>query len=230
MLPAAPHIPHAVSAGLASVAVRAPAGIVAQKLLQLCDFPVAAPSANLSGRPSPTTAAHVAKTLDGKIAAILDGGATSIGIESTVLDLGSDVPQILRPGDISAEAIQAVIGELALGTANADAPSPGLRHRHYQPKDMQLSLVDETAIAAAWQQNVAILCFEETASDLTKSAGEREALLLALPKIARAYSARLYAALYELEQSGPGELLVEAVPQTPDWVAVRDRLLRASAS
>jgi len=230
VLPAAPDIPKAVTAGLDSVAVRAPAGTVAQKLLKMCDFPVAAPSANLSGRPSPTSAAHVAKTLEGKIAAILDGGATRIGIESTVLDLGSELPQILRPGDISAEAIQAVIGELALGTAGADAPSPGLRHRHYQPKDMQLSLVDEAAIAAAWQQNIAILCFEETANYLSENMGEREAPLLVLPKEARAYSARLYGALYELEQSGPGQLFVESVPQTSEWVAVQNRLLRASAT
>ena len=153
------------------------------------------------------------------MAAILDGGPTSIGIEYTVLDLGSEVPPILRPGDISAEAIQTVIGELAPGNAGADAPSPGLRHRHYQPKDMQLSLVDEAAIAAAWQQNIAILCFEETANYLTENTGERGAPLLVLPKEARAYSARLYDALYELEQSGPGQLFVEAVPQPSECVA-----------
>ena len=224
VLPAAPAVPKEVTAGLDSVAVRAPAGMVARELLKLCQFPVAAPSANLSGRPSPTTAAHVAATLDGKIAAILDGGSTSIGIESTVLDLCAEHPRILRPGDISAVAIQQIIGDLRSSRPEQDAPSPGLRHRHYRPEGMRVRMVETEAIATAWDTDVAVLALQTTANRL----GKRSGPTVVLPADARSYAAGLYSALYELENSGAKELLIERVPDAPDWAAVNDRLQRAA--
>ena len=224
VLVAAPWVPKAVTAGLDSVAVRAPAGNVARELLALCEFPVAAPSANLSGRPSPTCAAHVAATLEGKIAAILDGGRTRIGIESTVVDLRGKRPRILRPGDISAAAMQQVVGELETGKPGWDAPSPGLRHPHYQPEGLQLYLADGDAIGEAWDDDVAILCLTTTANKM----GSRSAPLVILPANPRAYAAGFYDALYKLEGSGASKLLIERVPGTPDWEAVSDRLKRSA--
>lgn len=226
VLPASPAVPKEVTAGLDSVAIRAPANSAAQALLEACSFPLAAPSANLSGRPSPTTADHVAATLSGKIAAILDGGPTEVGIESTVLDIRELPPQILRPGFISEAQIKAVIGTVSFAKGTESAPSPGLRHSHYQPKGIELHLTDSASIAAKWQQGVAIICFEETAQAL----GARNNVLVTMPNNVAAYGAELYAALYALERSGESQLYIEKVPDTPEWRAIRDRLERATQS
>ena len=100
-LPTKKSVPDAVTCGLETVAVRMPAHPVARKLIELCDFPIAAPSANLSGRPSPTTAKHVMDDLNGKIEYVIDGGSTQVGLESTVVDLHSNPPLILRPGGVT---------------------------------------------------------------------------------------------------------------------------------
>ncbi|WP_080843831.1 L-threonylcarbamoyladenylate synthase [Cytobacillus gottheilii] len=131
--------------GLSTVGVRMPDHPVALALLQKTKLPIAAPSANSSGRPSPTAAEHVWDDLQGKIAGIVDGGTTGVGLESTVLDCTEDVPVILRPGGITAQQIQEVIGEIAVDPALTDVEqqpkSPGMKYRHYAP-DATLVLVD----------------------------------------------------------------------------------------
>ncbi|MCG8416038.1 MAG: threonylcarbamoyl-AMP synthase [Pseudomonadales bacterium] len=224
VLPASSVVPKEVTAGLNSVAIRAPANPVAQALLMECEFPLAAPSANLSGRPSPTSADHVATTLSGCIAAILDGGITDLGIESTVLDIREFPPSVLRPGSISKKQIEAVTGDVRLATNTSNAPSPGTRHRHYQPQGMRLRLVDAEAIAAKWDEAAAILCFEDTA----QAQSTRSKPVISLPRDVTAFGAELYSALYTLEQSGEKLLYVEKVPDTPEWDAIRDRLARAA--
>ncbi len=133
------------TAGLSSVAIRIPDHPVARALLQSCGLPLAAPSANRSGKPSPTTAGHVIADLDGRIAGILDAGETGVGVESTVLDLTVSPPMILRPGGISLEQIEEVIGEVTLDPSLGEevvAPrSPGMKYRHYAP-DAPLWIVD----------------------------------------------------------------------------------------
>ncbi|MED3623855.1 L-threonylcarbamoyladenylate synthase [Neobacillus thermocopriae] len=125
------------TAGLSTVAVRMPDHPVALALLRACRLPIAAPSANSSGKPSPTTAAHVVEDLNGKIAGVLDGGPTGVGVESTVVDCTEDVPVILRPGGITREQLEAVIGEVRIDPAltnEAEQPkSPGMKYRHYAP-------------------------------------------------------------------------------------------------
>ena len=218
-------VPEAVTAGLGSVAVRVPVNSVSQRLLQGCSFPLAAPSANLSSRPSPTQASHVAATLDGRIAAILDGGETELGIESTVLDIRGAEPRLLRPGTITLSAIESIVGEVSSSDAAiGSAPSPGLRHRHYQPQGISLQLVDTQVLAQAWDESVAIICLENS----TANRGVRNAPLLCMPNNASDYGAKLYAVLYELEQSGVTTVLVEKVPDSPQWQAVNDRLRRAA--
>ena len=148
LLPRTAEVPDAVTAGRALVGVRMPAHPVARELIRLAGLPIAAPSANLFGRPSPTTAAHVLADLDGRIDAVLDGGQTTVGVESTVFDLGARA--IYRPGAVTAEMIAQVIGDEIQVTAAADVPcrpaapeslpSPGMGMRHYAPQ-AQLVLV-----------------------------------------------------------------------------------------
>jgi L-threonylcarbamoyladenylate synthase len=126
------------TAGLETVAVRMPDHPVALALLQVCGLPIAAPSANSSGKPSPTTAGHVLDDLAGKIAGVVDGGATGVGVESTVVDCTEDVPVILRPGGVTREQLEAVVGEVAVdpaleGEGSQRPKSPGMKYTHYAP-------------------------------------------------------------------------------------------------
>ena len=130
-----PEVASSVSAGLSTVAVRMPGHRIAVELIGAARTPIAAPSANASGRPSPTTAAHVLEDLSGRIEMILDGGTTNIGIESTVLDVTTDPPMILRPGWITKEMLSEVIGPVAPTVSDHELRrSPGTRHRHYSPR------------------------------------------------------------------------------------------------
>src|SRR6266511_1173404 len=137
VLPRAPAVPLVTTGGLETVAVRVPAHPVAQALLHAASRPIAAPSANRSGRPSPTRAEHVREDLDGRIEIILDGGPTPVGVESTVLDMTSEPPTLLRPGGVTLEELTDCLGEVGvLGSDDEEAAgrSPGLRYRHYAPR------------------------------------------------------------------------------------------------
>lgn len=141
ILPKSKIIPDEVSAGLPTVAVRFPSHPVARALISAAGLPLAAPSANLSGSPSPTTAGHVMNDLSGKIEAVLDGGACGVGVESTVITLATNPPRLLRPGGITLEQLRGVLGEVALDPAvlhplaqGVKATSPGMKYKHYSPK------------------------------------------------------------------------------------------------
>lgn len=124
-----------VTAGLPTVGIRIPDHPIALALLELADVPVAAPSANRSGRPSPTSAGHVKEDLDGKIDLLLDGGCTQVGVESTVIDVTGEIPILLRPGGVTLEKLQAVAGDVLTDTSLQEKPrSPGMKYRHYAPK------------------------------------------------------------------------------------------------
>ena len=147
LLPKKPCVPAAVNAGLPSVAVRIPSHPVARRLLEVCGGPVAAPSANTSGRPSPTTAQHVMDDLHGKLPLILDGGECQVGLESTVIDLTSPIPTVLRPGGVTPEMLLTVLKEVKVADSvlrplreGEKALSPGMRYRHYAPSG-QLTMV-----------------------------------------------------------------------------------------
>jgi L-threonylcarbamoyladenylate synthase len=229
VLPAADVVPDVVTAGLGSVAVRAPDNPVAYALLAAVGRPVAAPSANASGRPSPTRAEHVVRTLAREIDAVLDGGETRVGLESTVLDLRGDRPRVLRPGAVTLAQLRAVLGEVDGPHAqDDDAPSPGLRHRHYAPA------VDDVAFTGdlddAWLSGAALLLRAATAAALEAKHGPRDAATARLPDDAAGFGRELYAALYRLEEAKPARLLLEPAPDGDEWRAVRDRLKRAAAS
>ncbi len=136
VLPKAARVPFMATANLETIGVRMPENDLAREFLRACDVPLVAPSANLSGRPSPTTWQAVAEDLDGRIDCILQGAATRIGLESTVVDCTSDVPLILRTGAITLEDLQAIVPETRVyRQSKGEQPkSPGLKHRHYSPR------------------------------------------------------------------------------------------------
>ena len=169
-----PRVPQEITAGLETVAIRMPQHPAARDVIRAAGVPLAAPSANRSGKPSPTTAAHVMEDMKGRIEAVLDGGECSVGVESTVVDMTGDVPRILRPGAITQKQLKRVLGknvEIDEAVFHEVAPgqpvrSPGMKYRHYAPKAPVLLFVgapDVTAraIEQEMQPHDAVLCFDE---------------------------------------------------------------------
>ncbi|MFI5229253.1 MAG: L-threonylcarbamoyladenylate synthase [Gemmatimonadales bacterium] len=232
VLPKRGEVPASVTAGLGSVAVRIPSHAVARALLRAAGIPVAAPSANRSTQLSPTTAAHVAKSLGDAVDVILDGGPTTVGIESTVVDLTGTHATLLRPGVISVPELEVVIGPLVMAThtvADGEArTSPGLMERHYSPR-AELRLVDAIDIASAVAgerargRKVGLLVL--TASPTPDAHAAEQ-----LPGDAAGYAAWVYGALHRLDDAGSDVIIVERVPSDAAWLGVRDRLERAAAS
>jgi L-threonylcarbamoyladenylate synthase len=171
-------IPDEVSAGLSTVAVRIPSHSIARAIISKSGLPLAAPSANRSGSPSPTTAAHVMNDMNGRISAIVDGGECSVGVESTVLDLTGDIPKILRPGGITPEQIRAVTGELQIDSAvtgrleeGAVASSPGMKYKHYSPNAKVILVKGKPSAFSSFVnsqkgEGIAAMCFDGEEYDL----------------------------------------------------------------
>jgi len=173
VVPRGKRIPSSVCAGLDTVAVRCPSHKVASAIIRASKVPVAAPSANTSGRPSPTTASHVIADMDGKIDMIVDGGASDVGLESTVLDITASPPRLLRPGGVTPDEIQSVVGEITIDKAVTEkidprkpVRSPGMKYRHYAPR-APITIVDgapyKTAkyILSVCDRSDGVLCFDE---------------------------------------------------------------------
>lgn len=204
-----------VSAGLDTVAVRVPNHSTAQNLLRATDRPVAAPSANPSGKISPTTAAHVMDGLNDRIAAVLDGGNCTVGLESTVVDVSGPAPVLLRPGGISFEELAEVIGPLETANGSRDSPkSPGMMERHYAPNTpLRLN-------AASANDGEILLAFgpdaPSSALNLSPSASLTEA------------AANLFAMMRTLDESGANGIAVMPIPETELGQAINDRLRRAA--
>ena len=167
------NVPDQVTAGLDTVGMRCPAHPLCRAVIQAADVPVAAPSGNTSGRPSPTTAAHMLEDMDGRIDAILDGGPCSVGVESTIVDLTCTPPRLLRPGGITLEQLRAALGEVAVDPAvtrlmgAGERPrAPGMKYRHYAPKAPVTVVTGEPERSAAYIAAHAgpgdgVICFEE---------------------------------------------------------------------
>jgi L-threonylcarbamoyladenylate synthase len=210
-----------VGARNATIAIRVPAHGVALRLLAACGLPLAAPSANRSEGISPTTARHVVESLP-DVPLVLDGGPCAWGIESTVLDLTVAPPRLLRPGALGLRALREVTGPIALpadpvtdGTAR---PSPGMSRRHYAPR-ARVILTRDVEDVGGLPGPVGLLAYD--ADD-----GPHREVLSADP---REYAADLYAALHRLDDAGVRTIIVQEVPESEEWLAVRDRLSRAAA-
>jgi L-threonylcarbamoyladenylate synthase len=236
-------IPNVTVADLETVAIRMPKHKVALALIKQSSCPIAAPSANLSGNPSPTTAKHVYEDLNGRIDAILDGGSTNIGVESTVLDLSVDPPMVLRPGGTTFEALRQVLGNVQLHPfveAEKELPlgkikSPGMKHRHYAPK-AEVILVEGTVSAvkrkiqelanayALKGAKVGILATDETrksySATVVRSLGTRFNLAI--------IAQNLFRLLREVDAENVDVIITEGIPSEGMGLAVMNRLRKAS--
>ena len=230
-------VPAVTTASLPSVAVRCPNHPVARALIEACQLPIAAPSANRSGRPSPTTAAHVFEDMEGRIPLILDGGACQVGVESTVVDLTGDMPCVLRPGAITARMIADVAGDCAVASSvmrplkeGEAAPSPGMRHRHYAPKAKMTVYVGENektaqAIIARYDQaDNAVILAHESAVPLF---GSRR--VYSLGDTPREGAHLLFKRLREMDETGCDVILAQGWKAEGEALAVMNRMARAAA-
>jgi L-threonylcarbamoyladenylate synthase len=226
-----PEVAPSVSAGLSTVAVRMPRNNIALELIRAARTPIAAPSANTSGRPSPTTAAHVFEDLDGRIDMILDGGSTKIGIESTVLDVTTDPPMILRPGWVTKEMLGEAIGPLKHSASDEELRrSPGTLHRHYSPR-AQVILIEHGSRDLIEQackdhlENGAVCFIGYTPVDLDNTSF----FSIRLGPGADDYAHSIYAALREADSKNPRAIIVEGISEAGEGAAVMDRLRRAAS-
>ena len=229
-------IPPEVSAGLDTVAIRFPAHPLAQQIIKAAGTPLAAPSANLSGSPSPTTARHVLNDMDGRIDAVLDGGASEVGVESTVITLAVDVPRVLRPGGVTVEELREVLGEVEVDDAvihqlkeGAVAASPGMKYKHYAPKANVLLLKggDEAYISyvnAHTADDVCALCCDEDLLLLkvkTVSLGRRGDYLT--------HARHLFDCLRRIDENKTIRTVYSRLPSVEGvGLAVYNRLIRAA--
>ena len=237
-------VPDEVTAGLPTVAIRMPSHPVAREMLQTCNLPIAAPSANSSGRPSPTTSAHVLEDMNGKIPLIIDGGMCDVGVESTVLDLCHGQPVILRPGGVTREMIGSVLHcDIALAGSilrplreNEQALSPGMRYKHYAPKAL-VTLVEGSAekviplLRKLYQEQTSsgrqccVLCFTEHLPLLEDCRPHDIGSVDSPSEIAH----RLFDILRQLDDEGMEMVYSEVIPPEGVGLAVMNRLGRAAA-
>lgn len=232
ILKKSPLVPYTTSGGLDTVAVRMPNNAVARAVIKASGCPIAAPSANTSGLPSPTKAQHVIDDMTGKIDAIIDGGDCTVGVESTVITLAADVPTILRPGAITKEMLEEVIGEVAVSPAVLEgmkdgetAASPGMKYKHYAPQ-ARVVLVEADKDAYARfvnsRDNAFALCFDDDAVTVPKLTYGRE-------NDAAEQARELFDALRQLDRLGVKKVYAHAPAKDGVSMAVYNRLIRAAA-
>lgn len=225
------------TAGLATVAVRMPDHPVALALLKRCGLPIAAPSANSSGKPSPTNAKHVLDDLNGKIAGVIDGGATGIGVESTVVDCTEEIPVILRPGGVTKEQLESVVGEVQVDAALTDEAAqpkaPGMKYRHYAP-NAPLYMVSGTTkflqrlVEEKRQEGfrVGVLTTEENTNlfeaDVVLTCGKRAEL--------ETVAAALYGTLRKFNLEKVDVIYSEVFPNAGVGQAIMNRLQKAAGN
>lgn len=205
-----------VSAGLDTVAVRIPAHAGARDLLRVIDRPIAAPSANASGKLSPSEAEHVKQSLDGRLKLILDGGPCPVGLESTIIDVSTDTPALLRPGGLSTEAIEAILGRPLIHAISDDhAPkSPGMLSSHYAPNSQIRLNVTEL------ERDEVLLGFgdiDKASFNLSPTGDLTEA------------AANLFKMLHDIDKSSSGKIAISPIPDKGLGLAINDRLKRAAA-
>lgn len=239
VLPKTPSVPNLVTAGLPTVGVRMPAHPVALALIKASGCPIAAPSANLFGRPSPTHSSHVLEDLDGRIELVLDAGPTFIGVESTVLDLTRPTPTILRPGGLSKETLEKVLGRVELVTepVSGPKPSPGLMEKHYAPRaNLYLVIGGDRAVRSFLREKA----LEGKALGIKRgfiiAEEDRESLgdlpvtiqILGSLKEPESVARRLFSSLRILDALGVEEIYARDFGQEGLALAVHNRLLRAA--
>ena len=237
VLPARDCVPRRTTAGLSTVAVRCPDSAVTREIIRLSGVPIAAPSANISGKPSTTTAEHVLHDHNGRIAAVVDGGPCRVGVESTIVDLTEDRPRLLRPGGITPEQLIQVLGDLVVDKAvtaqidkDAVVKAPGMKYRHYAPSEPVVIVSGSREKAAAYihrhfTPGDRVLCFREELplyGDCNPLAYGEEADVNTL-------SAGLFAALRELDNPSIHQVYARCPEGGGVAYAVQNRLKKAAA-
>ena len=236
-------VPDTTSGGLSTVAVRMPSHPVARALIQASGGFIAAPSANVSGRPSPTCAAHVIEDMDGRIDMILDGGPCGVGLESTILDMTEDIPMILRPGYISRAMIEEVIGPVETDPGisapqEGIAPkAPGMRYRHYAPQ-APLTIVRgkkdhvrdalERILKEKTGESIAILCAAGHADEYRRMLADAVVIPVGVSDEEDDVARALYQALRSCDESGVTRIYAEGFDGERLGEAIMNRLLRAA--
>ena len=226
------NVPYETTAGLDTVAVRMPLSETARRLIELAQIPIAAPSANLSGKPSPTTAKHCIDDMTGRVDAIVCGEDCEVGVESTVIDMSGEVPILLRPGGITVEQLRAVLGRVNVATSvkEGEAPkSPGLKYKHYSPEAEVIILSGDTdevydyIKTQAKEKKTGMLSFDE----FPKIDGI-ETISLGSVKKPEEAAQRLFGALREMDERGVEIVFAPEISDKNMWSAVRNRLYRAA--
>lgn len=235
-------VPYGITGGLDTVAVRMPSDPIASRLIALAGVPVAAPSANTSGRPSPTTADHVYQDMNGRIEMIIDGGQVGIGVESTIVDMSGEIPTVLRPGAITMDMLQSVLEEVELDPAilgpmkeDIKPKAPGMKYRHYAPKaeliliEGQMEHVVVTINRIAQEKleqglRVGIICTGETQSrylkGVVKNIGSRDR--------EETIAHNLYAVLRDFDDLGMDYIFSESFSKDRLGQAIMNRLTKAA--
>lgn len=227
VLPKKSCVPDIVTAGLSSVGIRMPSHPVALEFLQWCDTPIAAPSANLFGRVSPTTAEHVREQLGESIEMIIDGGKCNIGIESTVVSFTEDIPLLLRPGGTPIEEIEKVVGRIKIPSATEHlSSSPGRQLKHYAP--LTPLLIEPLQEDLTRYKRKGLLCFTKEPDDVLKEFTAVE-ILSPSGDLSEA-AANLFAALRRLDKANLEVIVSKKFPPYGLGIAINDRLFRASNS
>lgn len=236
ILPKSDRVSSVVSGDLSTVAVRMPSHPVARAIIDSAGVPLAAPSANTSGKPSPTTAQHVKDDMDGKIDCIVDAGPCSVGVESTVLSLAGDKPRLLRPGGVTPAMLERVLGEIDIDdavyhqlAAGKTAASPGMKYKHYAPK------AQVTILKGSFAQFCDYVESHKTPDTLALCFDGEEALL-SVPAIAfgkesdgKSQAANIFAALRDVDSRGAGQVFARFPQMDGVGLAVFNRLVRAAA-
>lgn len=239
ILPKRDIIPLAVTAGLSNVAMRVPRNIVARKLIELSGLPISAPSANLSGKPSPTKAWHVIADMNGKADVIIDGGDCAVGLESTVISLCSDVPKLLRPGGFTYEMLCRLLGRVDISDAVLEQlkegqkpESPGMKYKHYAPETSVILVKGEPEKVREFisekhkDEKCGIICFNE---DTDAQCGR--VLIMGSRNNQEEYAEKMFDALRSVDKIEGISTVYAVLPRTTDGIslAIYNRMLRAAA-
>lgn len=242
VFPKSDQVPYGTTGGLDTVAVRMPSDPVANRLIALAGVPIAAPSANTSGRPSPTTAQHVLQDMNGRIEMIIDGGPVGIGVESTIVDVSGEVPTLLRPGAITIEMLRETVGRVEIDPAIQGPPkeglrpkAPGMKYRHYAPK-ANLTLVEGAPEAVAERINelaaeqiakghrIGIICTEETKNQYPRGILRSVGIRAKEETIAH----NLFAVLREFDDLQVDDIYSESFSKEHLGQAIMNRLTKAA--
>lgn len=233
-------VPDAVTAGLDTVGMRCPAHALCRSIIQAADVPVAAPSGNTSGRPSPTTAQHMLEDMEGKIDAIVDGGPCAVGVESTIIDLTCTPPRLLRPGGITLEQLREVLGTVdvdpavtRLMGAGEQPRAPGMKYRHYAPKAPVTVVTGDAAKSAAYIQEQAgerdgIICFDEFTNLFTRQSVTRPVMDLGPAGDKEEQARHIFDALRAFDHTDVPAIWAQCPDSSGIGLAIANRLNKAA--